>query len=93
MVDLHDGPAGIRCTVLVCVYGQPNRKNRRGVSQSVSTLCDVIPEKQHLTSSPRYNAKAKRYPFKQEEIGFVKFNLTAGERFLFLLPFSSVIAC
>lgn len=31
--------------------------------------------------SPRYNAKAKRYPFKQEEVGFVKFNITAGEHF------------
>jgi len=30
-----------------------------------------------------YNAKAKRYPFKQEEIGFVKFNITADLRPLF----------
>jgi len=40
-------------------------------------------EKQNLIILPsllRYNAKAKRYPFKQEEIGFVKFNITAGER-------------
>jgi len=30
-----------------------------------------------------YKAKAKRYPFKQEEIGFVKFNITADLRPLF----------
>ncbi|KAG9316851.1 signal peptidase 22 kDa subunit [Chiua virens] len=30
-----------------------------------------------------YNAKARRYPFKQEEIGFVKFNITADLRPLF----------
>lgn len=43
---------------------------------------DVIPsplEKHPLTPLLRYTAKAKRYPFKQEELGFVKFNITAGE--------------
>ncbi|KIJ18509.1 hypothetical protein PAXINDRAFT_167116 [Paxillus involutus ATCC 200175] len=36
-----------------------------------------------LASLKVFNAKAKRYPYKEEEFGFVKFNITADLRPLF----------
>ncbi|KAH7888962.1 signal peptidase 22 kDa subunit [Phlebopus sp. FC_14] len=36
-----------------------------------------------IASLKVYNTKAKRYPFKEQEIGFVKFNITADLRPLF----------
>ncbi|KAG6331327.1 hypothetical protein ID866_7761 [Astraeus odoratus] len=40
---------------------------------------------------PLYNAKAKRYPFKEQEFGFLKFDIDAGTSCLLLFPLLPIL--